>query len=390
MWGEWEWRGVWRVVKKYRTRTPLLSILNASVIDLASPPNLTAFWNFGSCLGLILGLQLLSGLFLAIHYTCDSSLSFDSLSHIIRDVRGGWFLRSLHANGASFFFLALYIHIGRGIYFGSYVSKCIWFVGILLLLLVMASAFLGYVLPWGQMRYWGATVITNLFRAFPYVGTNLVFWLWGGFRVENPTLTRFFTFHFLLPFIVSGLAILHLFYLHQLGSNNPLGITSSQDKLPFHWYYSIKDAFGFSVLITALLCVIFFCPQIIIEADNFIPANPLITPPHIVPEWYFLFAYAILRTVQNKLGGVLALLFSIFILALLSFSHFSLIKGLSYYGPVKGYFWCQVSVFVLLTLGGSWPVCQPFVTVSLFLTFFYFSFFFLLPLFQLVIDALLS
>jgi len=196
-------------------------------------------------------------------------------------------------------------------------------------------------------------VITNLFRAFPYVGSNLVFWLWGGFSVDNPTLTRFFTFHFLLPFIVSGLAILHLFYLHQLGSNNPLGINSSSDKIPFHWYFSIKDAFGFTVLLSALLCIIFFFPQLLIEADNFIPANPLVTPPHIVPEWYFLFAYAILRTVPSKLGGVLALLSSIFILALLSVSRLSLIKGLSYYGPVKGYFWCQVSVFVLLTLGGS-------------------------------------
>jgi len=375
---------------KLRTARPLLSIINGRLIDLATPLNLSSWWNFGSCLGLILGIQVLSGLFLAIHYTCDRSYSFSSLSHIIRDVYGGWFLRSIHANGASFFFVALYAHIGRGIYYGSYMYIGVWYTGVSLLFLVMASAFLGYVLPWGQIRFWGATVITNLFRALPYVGSSLVSWLWGGFAVDNPTLTRFFTFHFMLPFVVSALVIIHIFFLHQFGSNNPLGVSSVPDMVPFHWYFSIKDTFGFCILFWTLLFIVFFHPQVLGEADNFIPANPIVTPPHIVPEWYFLFAYAILRSVPSKLGGVSALVVSILILMILTITHFQAIKGLVYYGPVKALFWWHVVVFLLLTAGGSWPVEAPYLTLSRILSVLYFSFYALLGLYRSLWDLALS
>lgn len=357
---------------------------------MATPVNLSSWWNFGSCLGLVLGIQLLRGLFLAIHYTCDRSYSFSSLSHIIRDVYGGWFLRSVHANGASFFFVALYAHIGRGIYYGSYIYIGVWYVGVLLLLLVIASAFLGYVLPWGQISFWGATVITNLFSAVPYVGSSLVTWLWGGFAVDNPTLTRFFTFHFLIPFVVSAVTIIHIFFLHQTGSNNPLGVTSHSDKVPFHWYYSIKDIFGFNLFVGALLYLVLFYPQLLGEADNFIPANPIVTPPHIVPEWYFLFAYAILRSVPSKLGGVRALVCSIVILMLLSVSHFQSIKGLTYYGPVKAIFWLHVVIFLILTAGGSWPVEAPYLNLSRALSLIYFSFYALIGLYRWLWDKALD
>jgi len=378
------------LVTKKRTDRPLLRILNNIIIDLATPNNLSSWWNFGSCLGLILGIQVLRGLFLAIHYTCDRSFSFASLSHIIRDVNGGWFLRSVHANGASFFFVALYAHIGRGIYYGSYIYIGVWYVGVLLLLLVMASAFLGYVLPWGQIRFWGATVITNLFSAVPYVGGSLVTWLWGGFSVDNPTLTRFFTFHFLLPFAVSALSTIHIFFLHQTGSNNPLGVPSHPDKVPFHWYYSIKDAFGFCALVSALLIFVFFFPLLLGEAENFIAANPLVTPPHIVPEWYFLFAYAILRSVPSKFGGVRALVGSLLILMILTITHSQAMKGLVYYGPVKAAFWSHVVIFMLLTAGGSWPVEAPYLFLSRVLSLCYFRFYALLPLYRFLWDLVLS
>jgi len=375
---------------KIRTQKPLIRIINGAVVDLAAPLNLRSWWAFGSCLGLILGVQILSGLFLAMHYTCDSSLSFASLAHIIRDVNGGWFLRSLHANGASFFFLALYAHIGRGIYYGSYIYLGVWYVGVVLLLLVMATSFLGYVLPWGQISFWGATVITNLFSAIPYVGHSLVFWLWGGFAVDCPTLTRFFTFHFLTPFIVSAGTIIHIFFLHSTGSNNPLGVNSSCDKVPFHWYFTIKDVFGFRVFLSALLFLVLFYPQYFCEPENFIAANPLVTPPHIVPEWYFLFAYAILRSVPSKMGGVLALLASILFLLILTITHTQAIKGLTFYGPLKALFWSHVVVFGLLTVGGAWPVEAPYLALSRLLSTLYFSFFGFLVLFRYLWDLALS
>jgi len=313
-----------------------------------------------------------------MHYTCDSSLSFDSIVHILMDVNWGWLLRSLHANGASFFFIAIYCHIGRGIYYGSYIYKLVWFTGLILLLTVMGAAFLGYVLPWGQMRFWGATVITNLLSAVPDYGPKLVYWVWGGFSVDNPTLVRFFTLHFLLPFIVSGLSLVHIFFLHITGSNNPFGICSAADKVAFHSYYVSKDVFGFVVFLSFLVLLCIFSPLFFIEADNFIPANPLVTPPHIVPEWYFLFCYAVLRAVPSKLTGVLALICSLVIILWLPFSHSQLMKGLTYYGPLKSYFWSHVCVFILLTWIGSCPVLEPFLSISRILSVLYFLFYVLL------------
>jgi len=313
-----------------------------------------------------------------MHYRNELRLSFDSLSHILRDVSGGWLLRRLHANGASFFFLALFAHTGRGVYYGSYIFIGPWFIGGLLLFLVIGAAFLGYVLPWGQISYWGATVITNLLSAVPYIGSDLVYWLWGGFSVSNPTLIRFFTLHFLVPFLITGLVTLHVFVLHHTGSNNPLGINSSADKIAFHRYYLYQDLFGFVLILTLLLSIVFFCPLLLMEVENFIPANPLITPVHIVPEWYFLFAYSILRTITSKVGGVFAMLCSMLILFSLPLTHIQSMKGLAYYGPVKILFWLFVSDFLLLTISGTWPVVEPFISVSCFLTVTYFRFFFVL------------
>lgn len=329
------------------------SIFRSSIINLACPVNLSYWWNFGSCLGLLLGVQVRTGLILSFHYCPDVFFAFDSVSHIMRDVQAGWFFRLTHANGASIFFLAIYFHIGRGIYFASFTNVATWWVGVLILLSSMAAAFLGYTLPWGQISFWGATVITNLLRALPYFGTTLVHWVWGGFSVDNATLARFFSLHFLLPFVVSALAGLHIFYLHTTGSNNPLGLASCADKVPFHSFYSFKDVFGFSILISVLLFLVFFFPYLFFVADNFMPANMLVTPSHIIPEWYFLFAYAILRCIYSKLGGVLALFSSIVILLFLSYSHSQSIKGLTYYGFIKAFFWVFVTVFVLLTVAGS-------------------------------------
>jgi len=289
-----------------------------------------------------------------------------------------------------FFFIALYCHIGRGIYYGRYIDKIVWVTGLTLLLTVMGAAFLGYVLPWGQIRFWGATVITNLLSAIPDYGPKLVSWVWGGFAVDNPTLVRFFTLHFLLPFIVTGLSIVHIFFLHITGSNNPFGICSAADKITFHWYYVSKDVFGFLIFLSSLVMLCFFFPLFFIESDNFIPANPLVTPPHIVPEWYFLFSYAILRAVPSKLTGVLALFGSILIILWLPFSHKQLIKGLTYYGPLKTFFWVHVSVFFLLTWSGSCPVNEPFLSLSRVLSIQYFLFYVLLGHLRRIWDFLLS
>ena len=308
-------------------------------------------------------------------------MAFASVRHIVRDVNGGWLLRTLHANGASFFFLCLYSHVGRGLYYGSYSYTGVWLTGVVLLLLVMASSFLGYVLPWGQISYWGATVITNLFSAIPYFGSDLVIWLWGGFSVQNSTLTRFFTFHFITPILIALLVGLHILLLHRTGSNNPLGVISSADKVPFHWYFTIKDIVGFIVFLFLLLFLVFFYPYILSEPDNFIVANPLVTPAHIVPEWYFLFAYAILRSIPNKLGGVVGLISSILLLLLLPFLNKNILKGNKFYPLRKVLHWTFVISFMFLTVAGGWPVEEPYVTTSQLFTSVYFSFFVLnLPL----------
>nr|WHU53948.1 cytochrome b [Ctenotus superciliaris]WHU53949.1 cytochrome b [Ctenotus superciliaris] len=347
-----------------RKTHPILKIVNNSFIDLPSPSNISAWWNFGSLLGLCLIIQVLTGLFLAMHYTADISSAFSSVAHICRDVQYGWLIRNLHANGASMFFICLYLHIGRGLYYGSYMFKETWNIGVILLLLVMATAFVGYVLPWGQMSFWGATVITNLLSAIPYIGTNLVEWIWGGFSVDNATLTRFFTFHFLLPFAIMGASILHLLFLHETGSNNPTGLASNTDKIPFHPYFSYKDLLGATLLLMVLLMLALFSPNLLGDPENFTPANPLVTPPHIKPEWYFLFAYAILRSIPNKLGGVLALLFSILILMLVPALHTSKQRGNAFRPFSQALFWTLVSNIIILTWIGGQPVEDPFITIG--------------------------
>nr|YP_010693033.1 cytochrome b [Rhagoletis completa]WCB98214.1 cytochrome b [Rhagoletis completa] len=366
--------------KPLRTQHPLFKIANNALVDLPAPINISAWWNFGSLLGLCLVIQILTGLFLAMHYTADINLAFNSVNHICRDVNYGWLLRTLHANGASFFFICIYLHVGRGIYYGSYLFTPTWLVGVLILFLVMATAFMGYVLPWGQMSFWGATVITNLLSAIPYLGTDLVQWIWGGFAVDNATLTRFFTFHFILPFIVLAMTLIHLLFLHQTGSNNPIGLNSNVDKIPFHPYFTYKDIVGFIIMIMSLIILTLTNPYLLGDPDNFIPANPLVTPVHIQPEWYFLFAYAILRSIPNKLGGVIALVLSIAILAILPFYHLSKFRGIQFYPINKILFWIMVVTVILLTWIGARPVEDPYVLVGQILTVVYFLYYIINPL----------
>nr|YP_138317.1 cytochrome b [Microhyla heymonsi]AAT07911.1 cytochrome b [Microhyla heymonsi] len=347
-----------------RKTHPLLKIVNNSFVDLPAPSNISAWWNFGSLLGVCLIAQIATGLFLAMHYTADTTMAFSSVAHICRDVNYGWLLRNLHANGASFFFICIYLHIGRGLYYGSYMFKETWNIGVILLFLVMATAFVGYVLPWGQMSFWGATVITNLLSAAPYIGGDLVQWIWGGFSVDNATLTRFFTFHFILPFIIAGASMIHLLFLHQTGSSNPTGLNPNPDKVPFHAYYSFKDIFGFAIMIAALASLSTFTPNILGDPDNFTPANPLVTPPHIKPEWYFLFAYAILRSIPNKLGGVLALLLSILVLFILPIVHTSKLRSLMFRPTTKIFFWSLVANTFTLTWIGGQPVEDPYIMIG--------------------------
>nr|ABO43098.1 cytochrome b [Microchirus variegatus]ABO43099.1 cytochrome b [Microchirus variegatus] len=347
-----------------RKSHPLIKIVNNSVIDLPAPSNISAWWNFGSLLGLCLITQIVTGLLLAMHYTADAATAFSSVVHICQDVNYGWLIRNVHANGASMFFICIYLHIGRGLYYGSYTNKETWNIGVVLLLLVMATAFVGYVLPWGQMSFWGATVITNLLSAIPYVGNTLVQWIWGGFSVDKATLTRFFTFHFLLPFIVAAATFLHLFFLHESGSNNPAGLTSAGDKIPFHPYFTYKDLLGFSILLILLAALAMFSPNLLGDPDNFTPANPLVTPPHIKPEWYFLFAYAILRSIPNKLGGVLALLAAILVLFIVPILHTSKQQGMTFRPLTQFLFWTLVADIAILTWIGGMPVESPFVVVG--------------------------
>nr|AEI84413.1 cytochrome b [Scomber australasicus] len=361
-----------------RKTHPLLKIANDALVDLPSPANISVWWNFGSLLGLCLISQILTGLFLAMHYTPDVESAFDSVAHICRDVNFGWLIRNLHANGASFFFICIYLHIGRGLYYGSYLFMETWNIGVVLLLLVMMTAFVGYVLPWGQMSFWGATVITNLLSAVPYVGTTLVEWIWGGFSVDNATLTRFFAFHFLFPFVILAATILHLLFLHETGSNNPIGLNSNADKISFHPYFTYKDLLGFAVLLVALSSLALFSPNLLGDPDNFTPANPMVTPPHIKPEWYFLFAYAILRSIPNKLGGVLALLASILILMLVPFLHTSKQRALTFRPASQFLFWTLVADVVVLTWIGGMPAEQPFIVIGQVASVLYFSLFLVL------------
>ncbi len=357
----------------FRKTHPLVKIVNSTLIDLPAPANLRVNWNYGSLLGLILIIQLVTGIILSIRFSANSSLSFDSVISIIQDSNYGWLLRLVHSTGASFFFVFLYLHIGRGIYYGSYVFSEVWNVGSVIYLLLMITAFLGYVLPWGQISYWGATVITNLLSAIPYFGSFLVEWVWGGFAVSNPTLTRFFALHYLIPFVITFLVGLHFFFLHIKGSSNPLGVSSNVYKVSFHYYYSVKDLFVYFLVLFIFIFVTLNNGYRLIDAENFIPANPLITPTHIQPEWYFLFAYAILRSIPNKLGGVIGLLLSVMFLFVFSVARSNLLfRGFQYSPLSRLVFWTFISNFFILTWLGSCPAESPFTEVGLFCTILYF------------------
>nr|YP_010378551.1 cytochrome b [Hestinalis nama]QYC94747.1 cytochrome b [Hestinalis nama]UBA16609.1 cytochrome b [Hestinalis nama]WGL40186.1 cytochrome b [Hestinalis nama] len=375
--------------KPTRKLHPIIKIINNSLIDLPSPSNISSWWNFGSLLGLCLMIQIITGLFLTMYYTANIELAFYSVNYICRNVNYGWLIRTLHANGASFFFICVYLHIGRGIYYESFNFKYTWIVGIIILFLLMATAFMGYVLPWGQMSFWGATVITNLLSAIPYLGNDLVNWIWGGFAVDNATLTRFYTFHFLLPFIILMMTMIHLLFLHQTGSNNPLGINSNLDKIPFHPFFIFKDLIGFITMIFLLTILSLSNPYLLGDPDNFIPANPLVTPIHIQPEWYFLFAYAILRSIPNKLGGVIALVMSILILIILPFTFNKKIQGIQFYPLNQIMFWSMISTIILLTWIGARSVEIPYILTGQILTIIYFSYFIFNPIMNKFWDKLI-
>nr|YP_010326867.1 cytochrome b [Condica capensis]UNP54116.1 cytochrome b [Condica capensis] len=372
-----------------RKNHPILKIINGSLIDLPSPSNISSWWNFGSLLALCLIIQILTGLFLTMYYTANIELAFYSVNYICRNVNYGWLIRTLHANGASFFFICIYLHIGRGIYYESFNLKYTWMVGVIILFLLMATAFMGYVLPWGQMSFWGATVITNLLSAIPSLGMKIVNWIWGGFAVDNATLTRFYTFHFLLPFIILMMTMIHLLFLHQTGSNNPLGLNSNLDKIPFHPFFTFKDLIGFIILMFLLTILTLTNPYLLGDPDNFIPANPLVTPVHIQPEWYFLFAYAILRSIPNKLGGVIALVMSILILIILPFTFNKKIQGIQFYPLNQILFWSMVVTVILLTWIGARPVEDPYIITGQLLTVYYFSYFMINPFLNKYWDNLL-
>ncbi|MEC8729163.1 MAG: cytochrome b [Candidatus Puniceispirillales bacterium] len=377
------------VVKWIDHRLPVFSFMHHELHEYPTPRNLSYLWNLGSLAGLALVTMIVTGIILAMHYTPHVDHAFASVERIMRDVNHGWLIRYIHMNGASFFFIVVYIHIFRGLYYGSYKAprELLWILGVLILLLMMATAFMGYVLPWGQMSFWGATVITNLFSAIPWVGDSIVVWLWGGFSVDNPTLSRFFALHYLMPFLIVGVVILHIIALHRFGSNNPLGIDVSgkQDTIPFHPYYTSKDLFGAMVFLTIFASAIFFYPNFLGHPDNYIPANPLQTPAHIVPEWYFLPFYAILRAIPDKLGGVLFMFGAIAVLFILPWLDRSPVRSGRFRPLFKLFFWVLLADCVLLGYLGGKPAEGIYVTLSRLATAYYFiHFLVILPLLSVV------
>ncbi|WP_316354607.1 cytochrome b [Candidatus Trichorickettsia mobilis] len=364
-------------------RLPIFSFLKHSA-EYRTPKNLNYLWNLGSIAGIALVIQIITGIVLAMHYTPHVDHAFASVENIMRNVNYGWLIRYAHAVGASMFFTAVYLHICRGLYYGSYKAprELLWHIGIVIFLMMMATAFMGYVLPWGQMSYWGATVITNLFSAIPLVGESIVTWLWGGFSIDNPTLNRFFALHYLLPFIIVALVMLHLIALHRHGSNNPKGIDvkSDKDTIPFHPYYTVKDLFGFGIYFLIFAFFIFYQPNYLGHPDNYIPANPLVTPPHIVPEWYFLPFYAILRAVPSKLGGVLLMFSSIIILFFLPWLDRSKVRSANYRPMYRIAFWIFIVDGLILGYMGGKPPEEPYLTISrIAAAYYFFHFLILLP-----------
>jgi ubiquinol-cytochrome c reductase cytochrome b subunit len=358
-------------------RQPALSLVNEHLIEYPTPSNINYLWGFGSLAGLFLVVQIATGIFLAMHYTPHVDLAFSSVEHIMRDVEGGWLLRYAHANGASMFFIIVYMHMFRGLYYGSYASprEAVWCIGVIILLLMIITAFIGYVLPWGQMSFWGATVITSLASAIPIVGDQITFWLWGGFSVDNATLNRFFSLHYLLPFIIAGASIAHIAALHQYGSNNPLGTLGTVDKVPFYPYFYVKDLVGWVAFFMFYSAFLFFAPNDLGHPDNYIPANPMVTPAHIVPEWYFLPVYAILRSIPNKLGGVLAIALVFVSLLALPFINSSEVRSSSFRPLHKVFFWLLVSDCIILGWIGQKPVEEPYVTIGQLASVYFFVYF---------------
>ena len=361
-------------------KNSILSVINNHLVDYPTPINQNYFFGFGSLAGVMLIIQILTGIFLAMHYTPHIDLAFSSVEHIMRDVNNGWLIRYAHANGASFFFIMVYIHIFRGLYYGSYITprEHLWCSGVLLFILMMATAFMGYVLPWGQMSFWGATVITNLFSAIPIIGKDIVDWLWGGFSVDNPTLNRFFSLHFFLPFAIAGLSLVHLILLHQFGSGNPLGFYIKSENIPFFPYYYVKDLFGVFGLLLSFSLFVYFFPNTLGHPDNYIPADPMKTPLHIVPEWYFLPFYAILRSIPNKIGGVIAMAGSLIVLLLLPYVNTSKVRSTLFRPIYKMAYWLLVVSFIILGWIGQMPVDYPFTEVGIVAMIYYFSFFLIL------------
>ena len=357
--------------------SPVRGLVNTLVVDSPLPSNLTYMWNFGSILGLVLGIQIVTGVFLAMNYVPDTDLAFYSVEHIMRETLNGWIVRYTHANGAGIFFIAVYIHMARGMYYGSYRAPrvLLWSVGVIIFLVMMGTAFIGYVLPWGQMSFWGATVITNFLSAVPYIGKDLVELVWGGYSVDKATLNRFFSLHYLLPFILAALAGLHLLALHEHGSNNPLGYGGNVDKIRFHPYYTYKDLVGFVALIMILMGLVFYNPNLLGHSDNYIEANRLVTPAHISPEFYFLPYYTILRAIPSKIGGVLAMVGAILIMLILPFVDTSRIRGVRFRPIGKVIYWGFMMNFMLLLWIGSCGVEEPYIFIGRILTIIYFSYY---------------